>query len=217
DGGSGAVPGGPRPDPHLDEPAVLMRGWGWRHPGRVAWALRGVDLRIDEGERVLLLGASGAGKSTLLLALAGLLDRRGGADEEGELLVRGRTGLVLQDPETQLVMARAGDDVAFGLENHCVPTPEIWPRVHRALADVGFPYPEDRATAALSGGEKQRLAIAGVLALRPRVLLLDEPTANLDPDGARAIRDVLARIAERRDVTVLIVHHRSAEVLPLID
>jgi energy-coupling factor transporter ATP-binding protein EcfA2 len=194
----------------------LARGWGGRHPGRKAWALRGVDLRIDEGERVLLLGASGAGKSTLLQAMAGLLDPTSG-DQEGELAVRGAAGLVLQDPETQLVMARAGDDVAFGLENHCVPTADIWPRVHRALADVGFPYSEDRATAALSGGEKQRLAIAGILALRPRVLLLDEPTANLDPDGARAIRGVLARIAERRDVTMVMVEHRIAEVLTLID
>ena len=163
------------------------------------------------------MGASGAGKSTLLLALAGLLDRTGGGEEEGELRVRRRVGLVLQDPETQLVMARAGDDVAFGLENHCVPTAEIWPRVHRALADVGFPYSEDRATAALSGGEKQRLAIAGILALRPSVLLLDEPTANLDPDGARAIRGVLARVAERRDVTMIVVEHRVADVLSLID
>jgi energy-coupling factor transport system ATP-binding protein len=132
-------------------------------------------------------------------------------------LVHGEPGLVLQDPETQLVMARAGDDVAFGLENHCVPIAEIWPRVHRALADVGFPYSEDRATAALSGGEKQRLAIAGILALRPRVLLLDEPTANLDADGARAVREVLARVAERRDVTMVVVEHRVADVLPLVD
>ena len=171
---------------------------------------------MESGERVLLLGASGAGKSTLLLALAGLLDASAG-EQEGELHVRGQAGLVLQDPETQLVMARAGDDVAFGLENHCVPTIEIWPRVHRALADVGFPYSEDRATGALSGGEKQRLAIAGILALRPRVLLLDEPTANLDPDGARAIRGVLAQIAERRDVTMIVVEHRVTDVLPLID
>ena len=162
------------------------------------------------------MGASGAGKSTLLQALAGLLDSSAG-DREGELSVRGDAGLVLQDPETQLVMARAGDDVAFGLENHCVPTTEIWPRVHRVLADVRFPYSEDRATAALSGGEKQRLAIAGILALRPRVLLLDEPTANLDPDGARAVRDVIARVAERRDVAMVIVEHRVADVLPLVD
>jgi energy-coupling factor transport system ATP-binding protein len=165
---------------------------------------------------VLLIGASGAGKSTLLLAIAGLLDETSG-EQEGELRVRGHAGLVLQDPETQLVMARAGDDVAFGLENRCVPTAEIWPRVHRALAEVAFPYPEDRATAALSGGEKQRLAIAGILALRPSVLLLDEPTANLDGEGALAIRRVLARIAERRDVTMIVVEHRVADVLPLID
>jgi energy-coupling factor transport system ATP-binding protein len=216
DGSARAVPSRPHAAAGLSEPAVLARGWGWRHPGRKAWALRGVDLRIDEGERVLLLGASGAGKSTLLLALAGLLDQTSG-EQEGDLRVQGQTGLVFQDPETQLVMARAGDDVAFGLENHCVPTADIWPRVHRALADVGFPYSEDRATAALSGGEKQRLAIAGILALRPRVLLLDEPTANLDPDGARAIRGVLGRIAERRDVTMVVVEHRVADVLPLID
>ena len=114
-------------------------------------------------------------------------------------------------------MARSGDDVAFGLENRCVPTAEIWPRVHRALADVEFPYSEDHATAALSGGEKQRLAIAGILALRPRVLLLDEPTANLDPDGARAVREVIARVAERREVTMVMVEHRIADALPLVD
>jgi len=123
--------------------AIEARGWGWRHAGRRAWAVRGLDLHIDPGERVLLLGASGAGKSTLLAALAGLLDPTGGGESEGELRVDGRLphdardaiGIVFQDPETQLVMARAGDDVAFGLENHCVPTAAIWPRVHRALVE----------------------------------------------------------------------------------
>jgi energy-coupling factor transport system ATP-binding protein len=202
--------------------AVEARGWGWRHPGRRAWALRGLDLRIEAGERVLLLGASGAGKSTLLAALAGLLDPSGGGESEGTLTLCGRaphdardaTGIVFQDPETQLVMARAGDDVAFGLENHCVPTAEIWPRVHRALAQVQFPYPEDRPTAALSGGEKQRLAIAGALALRPRLLLLDEPTANLDPVGADAVR---ATLAELRPMTLVLVEHRVAQALHLVD
>src|SRR4029077_14026235 len=99
----------------LSEPEVVARGWGWRHPGRKAWALRGVDLRIEEGERVLLSGASGAGKSTFLLALAGLLDPSGG-EQEGELRVHGQTGLVLQDPETQLVMARGRGDGGLRLE-----------------------------------------------------------------------------------------------------
>jgi energy-coupling factor transport system ATP-binding protein len=201
---------------------VEAKGWGWRHAGRQAWAVRGLDLRIDPGERVLLLGASGAGKSTVLAALAGLLDPSGGGESEGELRVDGRPphdardaiGIVFQDPEAQLVMARAGDDVAFGLENRCVPTEAIWPRVHRALAQVHFPYPEDHSTAALSGGEKQRLAIAGALALRPRLLLLDEPTANLDPAGAAAVRSTLADLSA---MTLVLVEHRVADSLPLVD
>ena len=205
--------------------AIDARGWGWRHAGRRAWAVRGLDLRIEEGERVLLLGASGAGKSTLLQALAGLLDPSGGGESEGELRVRGvrsiearaETALVSQDPETQLVMARAGDDVAFGLENRCVPTAEIWPRVHAALAAVGFAYPADRRTEALSGGEKQRLAIAGAIALGPRLLLLDEPTANLDPEGAADIRAVIASLGADRTRAIVLVEHRVADALPLVD
>jgi len=206
-------------------PAVEARGWGWRHPGRQAWAIRGLDLRIEEGERVLLLGASGAGKSTLLLALAGLLDRSGGGDSEGELLVRGtapamardETAIVFQDPETQLVAARAGDDVAFGLENRCVPTERIWTGVHAALAAVAFPYPADHRTDALSGGEKQRLAIAGAIALEPRLLLLDEPQANLDHEGARQVSEVLRTVGAESDRTLILVSHHVDEALRLVD
>ncbi|TMD51637.1 MAG: ABC transporter ATP-binding protein [Chloroflexi bacterium] len=191
----------------MSEPAIQARGWGWRHPGRTAWALRGLDLRIAEGERVLLVGASGAGKSTLLQALAGLLDRIGAADEEGELRVRGDAALVLQDPDTQLVMARSGDDVAFGLENRCVPTAEIWPRVHRALADVGFAYSEDRATAALSGGEKQRLALARLLLARPDIIVLDEATSALDEKSQDQMMELM--IKELPKATVVSVAHRA--------
>jgi energy-coupling factor transporter ATP-binding protein EcfA2 len=194
---------------------VVLRGFGWRHAGRRAWAVRGVDLHIAHGERVLLLGESGAGKSTLLAALAGLLPSDSG-EAEGEVRVDGRAGILFQDPQTQLVMARSGDDVAFGPENHGVPADDIWPRVRAALDRVGFPYPLDRPTAALSGGEAQRLALAGVLALRPGLLLLDEPTANLDPDGAALIRDAVAR-SLGRDTTLILVEHRVAEALPLVD
>ncbi|HEX7068016.1 MAG TPA: ATP-binding cassette domain-containing protein [Candidatus Limnocylindria bacterium] len=201
------------------------RGWGLRHPGRREWALRGVDLVVEPGERVLLLGASGAGKSTLLSALAGLTDPGGGAETEGSLLVDGRdprqardrTGLLFQDPDSQIVMGRAGDDVAFGLENRCVPTDVIWPRVDAALAAVEFPYERDRPTHALSGGEQQRLALAGTLALQPGLLMLDEPTANLDPDGAAEIREVLARVLERIGATMLLVEHRVDESVALVD
>jgi energy-coupling factor transporter ATP-binding protein EcfA2 len=132
-------------------------------------------------------------------------------------VARGASGLVLQDPQSQLIMARAGDDVAFGLENHCLPVDAIWPRVDAALQAVGFAYGRDRPTDALSGGEQQRLAIAGVLALRPGLLLLDEPTANLDPDGAAAVREVVGSVVGQLGLTLVMVEHRVAEALPLVD
>ena len=203
--------------------AVRVRGLGWRHPGRRAWALRGVDLDVAAGERVLLLGPSGAGKSTFLAALAGLLDPETG-DVEGEVLLDGvpatsaqdRAGLLRQDPQTQLVMTRAGDDVAFGLENRGVPTDRLWARVEESLALVGWRYDLDRSTSALSGGEAQRLALAGVLAPAPGLLLLDEPTADLDPDGADHLRTALRDALQASGSTCVVVEHRVGPTLPLV-
>ncbi len=178
--------------------------------------MRGLDLEIGRGESVLLVGPSGSGKSTVLLGIAGLLDRSGGGETEGELRVRGRTGSVFQDPEAQIVMARCGDDVAFGLENTCVPTAMIWPRVDAALAGIGFPYARDHPTAALSGGEKQRLAFAGAGVLDPEILLLDEPAANLDADGARLVRALIARTRSSGRTVVLVDHDLEAS-RPLVD
>jgi energy-coupling factor transport system ATP-binding protein len=173
---------------------------------------------------VLLLGPPGGGKSTLLAALAGLLAEDSG-EQEGSVRVDGRdtratrdqVGIVFQDPQTQLVMSRAGDDVAFGLENRGVPAGEIWPRVDEALRAVGFPYRRDRSTMALSGGEQQRLVLAGALALRPTLLLLDEPTSNLDPHGARLVRSALARVLARAEATLIMVEHRVDDALALVD
>ena len=205
--------------------AVEARGWGWRHASRLAWALRDVTVRIEPGERVLLLGASGAGKSTLMHGLAGVL---GGDDEgeaEGALLIdgvpavaaRGRAGLVLQDPDSQVILARVGDDVAFGCENLGIPRDEIWRRVDAALDAVGLDVPRDRPTRALSGGQKQRLALAGSLAMRPGLLLLDEPTANLDPDGVIEVREAVERMLAAQQTTLIVVEHRLDVWLPLID
>ncbi|HJB64128.1 MAG TPA: ATP-binding cassette domain-containing protein [Candidatus Microbacterium pullistercoris] len=195
---------------------VEARGWGWRHAGRGGWAVSDVDLVIEPGERVLLLGASGAGKSTLLRGIAGVLGDEEDGDQSGELLVdgirparaRGRAGLVLQDPDAQVILARVGDDVAFGCENLGVPRDEIWRRVPRALDDVGLDVPLDHPTTRLSGGQKQRLALAGVLAMQPGLLLLDEPTANLDPDGAQSVRDSVVAAAARTGATLVVVEHR---------
>ncbi|WP_309126865.1 ATP-binding cassette domain-containing protein [Microbacterium sp.] len=204
---------------------VEARGWGWRHASRLAWALRDVSLRIGPGERVLLLGASGAGKSTLLHGLAGVLGGDEEGEAEGELLIdgipaaasRGRTGLVLQDPDSQVILARVGDDVAFGCENLGVPRDEIWHRVGHALDAVGLNVPLDRQTKALSGGQKQRLALAGSLAMRPGLLLLDEPTANLDPEGVADVRDAVERMLAEQRTTLIVVEHRLDVWLPLID
>ena len=204
---------------------IRADGWGLRHAGRRAWAVRDLDVRVEPGERVLLAGPSGAGKSTLLTGLAGLLDPEQSGETEGTLTVDGvdpagvrdRIGLAFQDPETQLVMARAGDDVAFGLENRAVPTDQIWPRVDDALALTGFAYGRDHPTGRLSGGEKQRLVLAGVVALRPGLLLLDEPTANLDPEGAALVREAVGGIVAATGATLVVVDHRVDEWLPLID
>ena len=204
--------------------AVRLAGWGFRHATREAWAVRDVDLTVAPGERVLLTGASGSGKSTLLRALGGLLDPESG-DPTGELTVDGtapdrrrqRVGMVFQDPDSQLVMIRAGDDVAFGLENTGTPPAQIWPAVDAALEAVGFDLGRDRATAALSGGQKQRLVLAGALATRPGLLLLDEPTAQLDPDGAAQVRTAVLRAVEARDATLVVVDHDVESWLPLVD
>ena len=190
---------------------ITLDGYGWRHAGRRAWAIRGVDLRIERGERVLLLGPSGAGKSTLLAALAGLLHTSSG-EAEGVLTVDRRAGIVFQDPQSQIVLSRAGDEVAFGLENLGRPADEIWPRVDEVLKQVGFPYGRDRRTDQLSGGEQQRLVLAGALASNPDILLLDEPTANLDPAGAAQVRAALGTL----DLTMVLIEHRIEEFLPLI-
>lgn len=114
-------------------------------------------------------------------------------------------------------MGRAGDDVAFGLENLCLPPQAIWSRVDAALEAVGFEYGRDRPTDALSGGEQQRLVIAGTLAMRPGLLLLDEPTANLDPSGAARVRQVIRGVTEQLGLTLILVEHRVSDSLPLVD
>ena len=204
---------------------VCARGWGWRHAGRKNAALSDVDLDIAPGERVLVLGPSGSGKSTLMGGLAGLL---GGAEEgeaTGTLTVdgvapaeaRGRVGLLMQDPEAQVVLARVGDDVAFGMENLGAMREEIWPRVENSLEAVGLSVPLDHSTTELSGGQKQRLALASILAMGPGLLLLDEPTANLDPSGVAEVRAAVETVVERTGATVVVVEHRVDVWASLVD
>lgn len=205
--------------------SVSLSSWGWRHGGRKAWALNGVDLDIAPGEKILVLGPSGSGKSTLMAGLAGLLGGEDEGERVGSLLIdgrapeeqRGRIGLVMQDPEAQVVLARVGDDVAFGMENLAVPREKIWPRVDSALSCVGLDVEYSHSTSTLSGGQKQRLALASVLAMEPGLLLLDEPTANLDPQGVEDVRDTVARVLEASGATLVVIEHRVDVWADLVD
>lgn len=208
---------------------LVARGYGWTHAGRRAPALADIDLVISPGEKVLLCGDSGSGKSTLLAAIAGVL---GGDDEGtrvGEILLEdasghveppGRTipvGLVLQDPDSQVIAARVGDDVAFGCENLAYPRSEIWQRVSAALSMVGPSVDLSFPTEQLSGGQKQRLALAGVIAMGAGMVLLDEPTANLDPEGAREVIDAVSTMVERTGATLIVVEHQHAAWKGVLD
>lgn len=194
---------------------VRFAGFTWRPLGRRQPVIRDLDLRFAPGERVLVLGASGAGKSSLLHALAGALGTTIAGEVSGVAEVDGRLGLLPQDPNDAVVADRVGRDVAFGPENLGLPRDQIWRRVDGALAAVRLPFGRDHLTTALSGGERQRLALAGVLALRPDVLLLDEPTSMLDAAHAAAVRDAVLDVAGHR--TLVVVEHRFEPWLDHVD
>src|ERR1700690_3997339 len=196
--------------------AVRTRGLGYTHAGAAAPALAGVDLGLRRGECLLVLGPSGSGKTTLALALAGLLDARAGGHASGGGEVGGPGGVVFQGRGDQVVMERVEDDVAFALERLGLAREEMLRAVPLALATVGLAGFERRRSATLSGGEQQRLALAGAIAPGAPVLVLDEPTANLDPDGARAFLERLAAL-RAAGTTVILVEHRVELAWALAD
>ncbi len=193
-------------------------------------ALDGASLELDPGEVVLLLGRSGSGKSTLLRSFAGLVPHFHGGRFEGRVVVAGldtrlhrpaelagTVATVFQDPEDQVVLTRVAAEVAFGLENLGVPPRQILPRAHQALASVGAGHLAERPVAELSGGELQRVCLASALALEPALLLLDEPTSQLDPDGAEAFLELACALARERGTAVLLSEQRPARPLELCD
>lgn len=221
---------GRAPAPPTGPPAIEATGLGWTYAGRSRPALHGLNFRLEPGRVLLVLGPSGSGKSTLARALVGLVPHTLPGHLEGSLRVGEldvaetparflgeRVGLVFQDPDSQLVMSRVDDEVAFGLENRGWPRPQMEARVPEALAQVGLAGFELRATNTLSGGEKQRLAIAGILAARPSLLVLDEPTANLDPPGMYSTLAQIADLARLREHTIVLIEHRLEAALPLAD
>lgn len=194
---------------------LAARGLAYRYPGG-ARGLRGIDLEVPRGLRLALLGANGAGKSTLLLHLNGTLrPERGEVHLSGRAMGYGRAdlaewrrrvGLVLQDPDDQLFSASVYQDVSFGPLNLGLAEGAARERVEEALAAMEIGDLRDRPTHLLSFGQKKRAAIAGVLAMRPEVLLLDEPMAGLDPEGAERLLDLLERLHRAGTTLVLATH-----------
>ncbi len=192
--------------------------------------LRGVDLEVAEGEFLSLMGPTGAGKTTLCMALNGLVPQTTGGTIRGRVRVLGqdpravpvpllaaRVGMVYQDPESQLFAAAVEDEVAFGPENLGLPRGEIRERVEWALAAVGMSAQRRRPPAHLSGGQKQRVAIAASLAMLPEVLILDEPTAALDPLGQHEVFGVIEALCRERRMTIVMVSGDAERVAQFSD
>lgn len=208
------------------QPAALsVENLSFRYRDRQDFSLREIDLGVSQGEMLLIAGASGSGKTTLIRCINGLIPRSYKGELIGRIVVQGQeteklplahisqlVGTVLQDPERQILGTRVIGEVAFGLENLGLERTEIRQRVDEALEKLGIAHLRERETFSLSGGEKQKVALAGVLAMRPGILLLDEPLASLDPASAQETLTLVRRLAND-GLTVLMVEHRVEDVL----
>ena len=217
---------GPHSDPGGTSSAIVdLRDITYTYEGETSPVINGVSLRVEPGEFVLILGPSGCGKSTLLNVLNGTIPHTLRGELSGHAVVCGKSvpdtkvtnfatevGMVFQDPEAQIINTRVRDEVCFGLENLCRPADEIMARQAEALAYVGLPDAGDLSIFDMSGGQKQRVSIAAVLAARPRLLVLDEPTANLDPAGMAEVFAVLHRLNREFNTTIVMVEHRVDEL-----
>src|SRR5512136_876643 len=204
---------------------LTIENLAFRYRDRETTAIRNISFSANPGEILLIAGASGCGKTTLIRCINGLIPRSYKGELSGRILLNGQettgwplakisqtVGTVLQDPERQILGTKVLHEVAFGLENLGMPRPEIISRVDESLNFLNIAYLRDRETFNLSGGEKQKVALAGVLAMRPSILLLDEPLASLDPASAYETLDMVRRLADE-GMTVLMIEHRVEDVL----
>lgn len=209
---------------------IELKDVSYRYPRAEVENLKRINLKVEKGKFVVLMGPTGAGKSTLSLCLNGLIPQLIQGDLAGNIIVAGKetnkyqvqelakhVGLVLQDPESQIVGRTVEEDVTFGPLNFGVPIDEVRKRVQHALKMVRLNNYNERSTSELSGGEKQRLVIAGVLAIEPEILVLDEPASELDPEGRVKFYQVLDDLCRDRERTILVIEHSSEEILQRAD
>ena len=191
-------------------------------------ALNNVTLKINDGEFTIITGPSGSGKSTLCLSMCGFIPHGYDGTFKGEVIVNSKNtkensvfelaeeiGIIQQDPESQICTLNVTDEVAFGPENFLISEEETNKRIKWALKTVDASHLSERKTSSLSGGEKQRLAIASVLALKPKILILDEPTSQLDPKGTARIFSIITDLQRQNNMTIVVVEHKLHQVLPL--
>lgn len=185
-------------------------------------AVDGVELSIEHGQFIAILGHNGSGKSTLAKHMNAILVPTGGTmwvagkdtkQDENLLDIRQSAGMVFQNPDNQIIGTVVEEDVGFGPENIGVPTEEIWRRVEESLNAVGMIEYRHHSPNKLSGGQKQRVAIAGVVAMRPKCIVLDEPTAMLDPNGRKEVLKTVKKLHEKEKVTVILITHYMEEVI----
>ena len=188
----------------------------------VLTALDGVDIDIRPGEFIAILGHNGSGKSTFAKHLNALLSPTEGTlwvdgkdvrDEQNVWDIRKNAGMVFQNPDNQIIASVVEEDVAFGPENIGIPTDEIWQRVDKSLRSVGMTEYREHSPNKLSGGQKQRVAIAGVMAMEPKCIILDEPTAMLDPNGRKEVLDSIEQLNKKKGVTIILITHYMEEVV----
>jgi len=209
-------------------PLIEVKHFSYKYPGEFQPVLHDINLTIDSGAFVVVYGKSGSGKSTLGKALAGFLFQDELLNYSGEILVNGRdmtqlpiyeacerVAYVQQNPEDQFCTLTVKDEIAFGLENFCTAPNRIEARIDHVLNTVQGQNLKNRNLESLSGGEKQKIAIASLLALEPDVLILDEPTSNLDPIATKHIFTTLHQIRKKRDLTVIIIEHKLSQLIPL--
>lgn len=212
------------------ENAIELNNISYCYPSVVEPCLKNISLTVQKGKFIVLMGSTGAGKTTLSLCLNGLIPQLLEGKLTGQVSVAGKNvrktavqslskvlGLVLQDPETQIIGRTVEEDTAFGPRNFLVPLEELKQRVNRTLEKVRLTGYNHRLTEELSGGEKQRLAIAGVLVMEPEILVLDEPTSELDPIGRSEIYQTLDDLRRKKDLTILLVEHSSEELIHKAD
>lgn len=214
----------------MAELVVDIQDLAFTYSGSSSPALQGINMQVYPGQFLTITGSSGCGKSTLALCMAGFIPHAYAGEIKGVVRIQGRNtrdypagglsgivGLVQQDPENQLCTLTVSDEVAFGPENLCIPAEEIRERVHFALQTVGALHLKDRKLHTLSGGEKQRVAIASVLAMTPSLLILDEPTAYLDPSCTREVLQTLKKLREEHKISIIVIEHRLERLLPISD